>query len=165
VFEYEYYADNDFRYSVVIRIFPWPKVEEMITYSFRHLINGITRPEGSNESVAVDQKLSTAQELFSALFPNGRLLHDSQVLQFQDKSCLAKWLRQDEAGSSPRDLYADIRSWVLEQYNRAQHAAEAKVAVRTSAELWEYIMPFTYGKGTGNDTVDFNPWPFVELVR
>ncbi|KAF2032426.1 hypothetical protein EK21DRAFT_110098 [Setomelanomma holmii] len=165
VFEYEYYADDDFRYSATVRLFPWSRVKETITYCFRHLMNGVTRPEGANESVEVDQKLSTTQELFAALFPAGCPLYDGQVLQFQDKSCLMDGIRQNDKSPSRRDLYADVLAWALEQYEKAEHAAMTSVNVRTCNELWEKIVPFTYGKGNGNSLIDHNPWPFVELVR
>ncbi|KAH7066454.1 hypothetical protein FB567DRAFT_585626, partial [Paraphoma chrysanthemicola] len=165
VFEYRYFMGDSDKYSIDICLFPLDEFAKTIEHCFHHLINGLFPCEEEEDLDIVINKRKAAEDIFTALFPEGHDLGDGHVLRFSDKVSMEQWLGPSEPLSYRKERLADLQGWVSKKYTATQQATQKVMYARDSEQLWTQITPFTYGKIGTTGQLLHNSWPFVKLVR
>jgi hypothetical protein len=158
VLEYHYFArQGGYKYCATICLFPWPIVQTMLEHFFQHLNNGLFPTEGEEDSEIVDQKYSTAKEVFSAIFTDYPF--------FQDDKSTKNWLSTSQRPTFREDLRDEVLRWATERYTIVERkVAGGTIYLRTAYHLWKEILPYTHGEGGKCPAMGYDPWPFVRLV-
>ncbi|KAH7070734.1 hypothetical protein BKA63DRAFT_83672 [Paraphoma chrysanthemicola] len=77
VFEYHYFLDQYFEYSISIRLFSLTEIVEKIELSLQNLIHGLFPCDGAEDEYFANRKLAAAKKVFTALFPETAFLKEA----------------------------------------------------------------------------------------